>query len=763
MSSHVFDEKFALVKVGDILRINYGTVEVQFIIKEKKYIQNGGNKKYVVRINGKNLFYAPNALARIDRPLFNNRKYGVLALAPANNTFAEIPSLIVGSPRGAQALGIGFNPAQFDDAHYLLYLALYPTGVPTDGYTILPPIDVTGNRGITPGLYTLDSIVEATNNAFRQIGFNYRFIAFACQGEFGIMLADSYRNASFSILNAIVGSDGSYNQSSTSVTFQNNVVGVFSDSGSPPDPLGFGLAGANIASPPLSNSYGSAEASQIPTKIFAPLKRNNYYVNGVEREKLILEPGQVLDQYGDGYWASTIISRNVFPGPPGRVQTTYRIPLDLATSNIKPGKTIVVQSLQQGNLVDFGRFIIQSINVGCAPTDFTDISVYDSVHATGVSPYPTLDINSTVAIYFNDDSISFNKETATDFTNISAFKRHFEVFVDQAGHTFTHERARINITGSNITVNGTVTLRTFSELGKLDILKVSSKLRGYQYGSVTKINLNIVDYNNVTGNFVGYLSNYDGTSFSHKGPLTVGKQGEITRFYDETNIDYIDIIFNVNTSISSFSNQSIDFQLFPTLSLDEEIMLIGTCQLNDVTKVVNYVRDERQFGNISEKDLSTSALNFISYPEKVLHGNGVIKGFDLEENNTNPNNGQLYLTGGTALVNGVFVKFNNETIVIPTVKELLVTMYNVNWIICVNEKSEYQILPLLDYDITLNTPNSPDRVFQAFNLVNGNSYFLEGITFSNLVNTRKDLTPLYIAAATTVAGVGSYRLNRAEC
>lgn len=756
ISSHVFDEKFALVKVGDILRVNYGTVEVQFLVKEKKYIQNGGNKKYVIRINGKNLFYAPNALVRIDRPLFNNRKYGVLALASANNTFSEIPSLIVGSPRGAQALGIGFNPAQFDNSHYLLYLALYPTGILSDGYTILPPVDVTGNRGVTPGLYTLDGIVESTNNAFRQIGFNYRFIAFSHQGEFGIMLADSYHNASFSILNAIVGPDGNYDQLNTNIIFQNNVVGVFSDSGTPLDPLGFGAAGANIASPPLLASYGSAEASQIPTRIFVPLKRNNYYVNGVEREKLTLEPGQVLDQYGDGYWIGTIVSRNIFPGPPGRVQTTYRIPLDLAASNIRPGKTIVIQTLQQGNLVDFGRFIIQSVNVGCClPTDFTDISVYDAVHATGVSPYPTLDVNSTVAIYFNDDSVSFNKETATDFTNISAFKRHFEVFIDQVGHTFTHERARINITGSNIIVNGVVTLYTFSELGKLDIIRVSPKLRGYQSSSVTKINLNIVDYNNITGNFVGYLSNYDGVSFSHKGPVTIGKKGNITRFYDETNIDYIDIIFDINTSISSFSNHSIDFQLFPTLSLDEEIMLIGTCQLNDVTKTVNNVRDERQFGNISEKDLSTSALNFISYPEKVLHGNGVIKGFDLEETDINPNNDQLYLTGGTALVNGRFTQFNNETIIIPTIKELLGIMYNVNWIICVNDRSEYQILPLLDFDITLDTPNSPNRVFQAFNLLNGNTYFLDGITFSDLINTRKDLTPLYIAAAVTTIGVGN--------
>lgn len=751
ISSNSFDEKFALVKIGDIVRINYGTIEVAFVIKEKKYIQNGGNKKYIVRIAGKNFFHSTNASARIDRPLFNNNKPGVLALAAANNNFSEIPSLIVGHPRGAQALGIGFNADQLDASHYLLYLALYPNGSPQDGYFILPAIDVTGNKGATPGEYTLDSVIEATNNAFRVVGYNYRFIAFSYLGEFGIMIAEPYGNASFSILSAVVTPSGSYDSVATNLQFPNNVVGIFPSGGlAAPDPLGFGPFGANIASPPFMTSYGSAEASQIPTKLFVPLKRNNYYVNGIERDKLALEIGQALDGYGDGYWVATIQSKNIFPGPSptGRVETTYRIPLDLSTSNLKIGKTLVTQSLGSGDLLNFGRFIIKDITFSCAPDVFTDITVYDAVHATAVSPETTLDIGSQIAVYFNSDSISFNKESATDFSVVSPFKRHFEVFINQDGATFSHERARINISGGPLTVNGT-TLYTHSELAKLNVLKVSPKLRGYQFGSVTRITLNMLSFDGTTGDFTGYLSSYDGSTFSKKGPTIIGRKGQITRFYDETNVDYIDLIFEVNDTVSTFTNQVIDFQLFPTLSLDDEVMLIGTCQLNDTNKTITHLRDERQFGNTSEKDLSTSALNYISLPEKLLHSNGVVRGFDLSDASPNPDNGQIYLKGGVALVSGKIKQINNETIVIPLVKEFYNSvLYNVNWLLCVNDAGEYQPIPMLDFDPATATPSNADRVFKAFNPINGQYYFLDASTFSDVINRRKDLTPIYIVAAT---------------
>jgi hypothetical protein len=756
MDSNAFDAKFALVKVGDIVRINYGTVEVQFIIKEKKYIQNSGNKKYIIRINGKNLFYSPNASARIDKSLFYNGKYGVLSLAAANNNFAEIPSLIVSSPRGGSALGLGFNPDLLDSTHYLLYLALFPTGLPQDGYTVMPAIDVTGNRGTTPGKYTLDSVVEATNNAFRQAGYNYRFTAFQYQGEFGIMLADSYNNSAFSIINAVVDSNGFYNEANTNINFPNNVIGIFSTlPARAPDPLGMGPGGSNVSSPPYQTSYGSAEAALNPTKLFVPLKRNNYYVNGTEKEKLSLETDQLLDDQGNGYWAATVQTRNVFPGPNGRVQITYRVPLHLASTNLKAGKTLVVQSLGSGGLVNFGRFIIQSVTFSdCNPDIFTDIAVYDAVHATAISPAPTLDVGAEVALYFNSDSVSFNQESATDFTNVAPFKRHFEVYVDQNSHTFTHERGRINASAATFDVN-TVPLYTYSELNKLNIVKISPKLRGYQFGSVNKISLNILEFNSITGAYTGYLAYYDGTTFANKGPFTFGKKGQVTRFYDETNIDYIDVVFDINVVVNSFTNQILDFQLFPTLSLDKEIMMLGTCQLNDVTNSVSHVRDERQFGNISEEELSSSALNFISLPEKLLHGNGVVRGFDLVESilsAPNPNNAQIYLTGGLALVNGKFINLNNEMVVIPLVQELNTTLFDVNWAVCVNDKGEYQPIPLLDFDPALNTPNDPTRLFQAFNPANGATYYIDASTFSNILNTRKDLAILYIVAATITAG-----------
>ncbi len=181
----------------------------------------------------------------------------------------------------------------------------------------------------------------------------------------------------------------------------------------------------------------------------------------------------------------------------------------------------------------------------------------------------------------------------------------------------------MNITGAPVTVNE-VDLVGDIELTPINIYQVSPKLRGYTHGGIKKITLVVTEYATLTGSFEGYLCNYDGYTESTPGPVTVGKRGAPVRFYDETNIDYIDMVFNFTDTLTAFTaTKYMDIQLFSTLSLDQEVALLGTCQVNDSTKTITYLRDARQFGNTSEVQLSTSALDYISAPTALLNDNGI--------------------------------------------------------------------------------------------------------------------------------------------
>jgi hypothetical protein len=848
--SFAFDSQFALVRPGDIVRVLYGdgyNIEVPYIIREKKYNPGTGpgTATYIVRIAGKNQAYSPNAIARIDASLSNNNKYGELAIAPVSNTLisgAE-PSLIINNPRGAQALGNGLNLDELDENHYNLYLVLYPTGFASDGYYFLPGIDVTGNKGQTPGQYTLESIVLATNNAFRAPGYNYRFTAFSSQGNFGVCLADSYNNAAFSIISSAVTPSGVYDTLTNSLRFPNNVLDLapttstvttsatftfpattisvsstaqFLASGSATvntttgtttfnytsttttsfqgvtggsgtvlngatvtqplsggvalDPLGIGPLGSNVASPPFLFLYGSSAASLLPTKLFIALRRNNYYVNGAELERLAIPNNvtilstQAEDGYGDGYWVGTV-QFNISPA--GRVQKVYRVFQDLSVTNIAVGKTIVVQPVSgslTAEILDYGRFIIENVAFNCAPSVYTDITVYDAVHgngSTGISG--TIAAGAQVLLYFSDDSATFNKENASDFslpTPSSAFKRYFEVYVDDNGSNFTQERGRItlNSTGTPTVVNGVTLYGYGTQLIQLDIVTISPKLRGYQFGSVNKITLNMISLTASTGVYSGYLCSFDGTNITHVGPTTTGKLGEVTRFYDETNSDYIEISFASTLSLSSLSNQQLDFQLFPTLQLDTDVMLIGSCEVNDTNQTVTKIVDRRQFGSISEKDLSTSVFDYLSVPEKYFHSNGVVRGFDIPTVNGILSGGSkaiINMAGGVALVNGKSIRMNNETLTVPIVKESFNnTTYPVNWFLCLNDAGEYVMIPQLDYDPILMTPNAPTRTFTALDFVSSTTYTLPAITLTDMINRRPDLCVLY-QISSTVTGVST--------
>jgi hypothetical protein len=739
LSTYTFDAQFTQVRSGDLLTINYNTgISYQFIIDSVEAIVVGTTRSYAVRINGKNIVSNSNAIARIDRSTFHRNKFGVLATAQSPNSIDAYESLIIANPRSAVALGIGFNPSEIDSSHYNLYLTLVYNGDPTKQFP-LPAIDITGNQGTTPGQYTLDSIIKATNAAFRVPGFNYRFIAFQYNGQFGVMLADPYNNTAFSIVSGTVDNSGNYTNTSTS-SYPLNVVDNFNLI----DPLGFGISAANVASPPVAIAYASISAAIVsPTLLFYPLKRNFFYTDGVERERLNSDPVTLdhnQDKFGDGYWPATITNVNILPN---RVETTYQVNYDLSLSGIKTGKTIVIQpSIPITNPVDnfnYGRFVIKTISLyNCDSSNaYASITVYDSVHGAGTSPAITLPVSSLVNLYFSDDSVSFDKENIFDGgTDTGSHKRFFEVYVDGNGHSFTHERARFLISGADIS--------------NINLYNVSPKLRGYPTNSDKEIRLLINDYSLTTGVFDGYLGRSSGSQITNLGPTTTGKKGEIVRFYDETNIDYIDFTFGINDNVPTWtaSPKTIDIQLFPSLLLDDEIMPVATCQVNDIDKSLDYLRDARAFGNVSEVQFTNSAVNFISSTAKYLHQNAVIRGLDF----VSQTGDSLSFRGGLVLVNGQFIAVNAFSTEVPVVKEIYASVIytQITWAICINKLGSIQLIPLTDFNVSLDNPNAPSRLVSLFNPAASTSYSVDCSTFSNLVNNRQDLTIIYTVVSKVV-------------
>ena len=507
-------------------------------------------------------------------------------------------------------------------------------------------------------------------------------------------------------------------------------------------------------------AYGSIPAALVATRLFVPLKRNNYYVNGNERETFPLDVSQAEDSYGDGYWVATIGDVSPNAGPPGVVTVTYNIPLDLSASGLKAGKTVVIQPLLNNyGLVNYGRYIIQSVNfTPCTPVE-TQITVFDAVHAQGGSPFPVAPIGSQVGLYLDAGSVSFDMETATDFSPITSnFKRHFEVYIDQNGETFTHERGRFSLNG-NITVNGQNLYTSTTALAQMDLVRISPKLRGYSFGPLTKITLYIASLDPVGGFYTGNLASYDGATYTRPGPTVTGRIGEVVRFYDETNIDYIDVFFSTTNSLPTLSGAYVDVQLLPSLALDENIMILASCQHNTAANAITQLQDLRQFGNTSEEQFTTSALEYIAAPARHLNFNGVIRGFDLPANqSTGVAYGygvQLSFTGGLALVNGNLIAIDDQAFIIPPLQEIYLSVaYPINYALCVNDENDLVTVVLTDYDAITGTPNVPNRVVRVNNPVSSTTYTVDSCTFSYLLNNRKDLTVLYVVSS-AVTGSGS--------
>lgn len=738
-TTFLFDDKFSTVKAGYIITVNYGTVIAQYIIDSVRFTYDGAtppNRTYYVRINGKNLLDTATAVARIDKPLYqDDAKFGVLSVSAINNAFTKLGSLLVANPKGASALGLGFNQSAFDYQHYNLYLQIYPTGNPAEKQLTLPAIDVTGNLGTTPGKYTINSIIDAINIGFSAPGYNYRFQAFNYNGEIGIILADAYLGASFSIISGILNNSGVVIPS----TFTNNVVDVPNGI----DPLGFGPNGAGIASPQYL-AFANINQAVVPTKIFTPLLHKNYYVNGIDRSYLRQPNDGYLDGYGDNYWQATITSKTIVPSV--TVKTTYVINQDLSKWDLRAGKTIVVQpafGFGDGRYLDadYGRFIIDNITCMCPGTNQTTIEVYSGVYGTG-NVTSTTSVNIPVFIYFSDDSVAVDVLNVYNTTSTDSFKRSFGVFVDAKGHTFTHERARYDLT--------VVLASAAPQFSNFDLVQVSPKLKGYGgTGAISNIVLSVTSFD-ANGNYTGQLQKSGATNL---GPLTTSKVGVVTRFFDETNTDFIDVYVDPNVSISAFASATMSIDLFPPLQLDQEVFYIASCQVNDLTKIINRVTDRRMFGNVSERELTTSALDFIGTTARNSLQNGVVRGFDYLSITANV----LSFRGGLALVNGKYVPINNFAITIPLVKDnnggapTIVT-----WILCVNTNNEVVLIPITDLTGT------PTQTLKLYDVQSTNIYGVDSTTFSNIINVRKDLVPIW-KITNNVTNISTYTITNIDC
>lgn len=745
LSTYAFDAQFSQVRIGDIVRVNYGnSIEVAYMIESIRYIPG---QEWIVRINGVNLFNTNvTAFARIDRPRVDTNTAGILAVAAANATptgsfTTLLTSVIVGNPRGAMALGLGFDPGQLDSTHYNLYLQLYPSGNPVDKVISLPAIDVTGNLGVTPGKYTLQNVVQATNNAFRKIGYNYRFIAFAHDGEFGIMLADAINGASFSIVNGD-------NSSGTLIAagFTNNVVdGTSTDDF---DALGFGTLGADLASPAFQSTWTSLDAAQIPTKVIVPLQHRDYVVNGRRRDTF----AATYLANADGYWDGYISART----PVGlfTVEITYTVLYDLKAAELKPGKTIVVQpaiSFSDTNYfdVDYGRFIIKSVNFieSCGGGSArTEITVINGIHASGSGFGFSSSPPRPVRLYFSEDSVGFNSENVINQTPTTLeHHRLHEIYINDQGKTFSHERARLPRQTEDSSPS-------FLGTDKWHVLDVSPKLRGHRDSSILTFNkyvrLYILTYNSTSGEFDGYLgrrASSSSTNIVNTGIVVTGRKNVPVRFYDETNVDYIEVMYEDGSSpgtniLSTASPRFVDIEIFPTLRTNDENLLLATCEVNwdpaSGQDVIERVIDRRNFGSIAEDDFTAGAVDFITAGDRLLHENGIVRGFVLDSINPSDNR-ELYFSGGIALVNGKIVAANNGSVNIPQVSPFGQSLpQDVTWAVCVNEDGNF--IPIL---ITSTKT-------QYFATPGSGNYYLPSVTFTELVNTRKDLTPIYLVTAT---------------
>jgi hypothetical protein len=286
------------------------------------------------------------------------------------------------------------------------------------------------------------------------------------------------------------------------------------------------------------------------------------------------------------------------------------------------------------------------------------------------------------------------------------------------------------------------------------IVDVSSKLRGYTDGGSLSFNkylrFYVLNYDSVTGEFDGYLGKRNPLNYNvtKTGQIVTGRPNVVTRFYDETNIDYIDVIFSDSSSspgslvMSTSTPRYVDLEIFPSLRTHDELFLLSSCEVNwdpiSGENIVQYLSNKREFGSVDETDFTDSAKNYIASANKYLHENGVIRGLDLEGSLSG---GELVFKGGSAIISGKVVVANNQSVIIPQIYPQSTSLpQTLDWAICLNEFGN--LVPII--------LTSSKQIFFATD--GTQNYQVISATFDEIINERKNLC-LIAAANVTIASI----------
>jgi len=124
-----------------------------------------------------------------------------------------------------------------------------------------------------------------------------------------------------------------------------------------------------------------------------------------------------------------------------------------------------------------------------------------------------------------------------------------------------------------------------------------------------------------------------------------------------------------------------------------------------------------------------------------LHDNGVLRGLGFDFINPTDNR-EIFYKGGVALVNGTIVTVNAISVTIPEIHDAGDSppppSVTVDWAVCVNEGGNLEPIVI----------TSTKTQFFVKDNNSASTYYVPSVTFAELVDTRKDLTPIAVVTAT---------------